>query len=163
MRMPLGDFLRGTLVAPSFEVHGLRVAPNICYEDLFGEDLATRFVDPAQAPQVLANLSNIGWFGESFAVAQHLQISRLRALELQRPMLRATNTGATVIIDHHGRVTHALPPHTRGVLVGDVQGRSGTTPFAVWAAQLGLWPLWLLGVLGVCALARRPRPAVGPG
>ncbi|MFM2065863.1 MAG: hypothetical protein RLZZ584_772 [Pseudomonadota bacterium] len=166
MKMPLGDFNRGALVAPSFVVRGLRVAPNICYEDLFGEDLAARFADPQTAPHVLANLSNIGWFGQSVAVQQHLHISRLRALELQRPMLRATNTGATVVIDHLGMVTHAIEPHTRGVLTGLVQGRSGNTPFASWAARWGLWPLWGLA-LAILALqagpgrpgGRTPQPA----
>ena len=79
-------------------VAGQRIAPNICYEDLFGEELAARFADPAQAPTVLVNFSNIGWFGNTLAVDQHLQISRMRALELERPMVRATNTGATVIM-----------------------------------------------------------------
>ena len=87
--------------------------------------LLTLIVDPATAPTVLANLSNIGWFGESIAVDQHLHISRLRTLELQRPMLRATNTGATVVIDHRGRVTKALTPHTRGTLAAAVQAIDG--------------------------------------
>jgi apolipoprotein N-acyltransferase len=157
MKMPLGDFNRGVVAAPSFQVRELRVAPNICYEDLFGEDLAAGFVDPHAAPHVLANLSNIGWFGQSVAVQQHLQISRLRALELQRPMLRATNTGATVIIDHQGTVTHALEPHRRGVLQGVVQGRSGNTPFAFWAGRWGLWPLWGLALGGLIVLSRPGR------
>ena len=94
---------------------GQRLGPNICYEDLFGEELARGFVAPALAPTVLVNLSNIAWFGDTVAIAQHRQISRLRALELQRPMLRATNTGATLAIDHLGRVTHELPRLTRAV------------------------------------------------
>ncbi len=160
MNIPLGDFERGPLAAPSFELRGERVAPNICYEDLFGEELAARFVDPGQAPTVLANLSNIGWFGDTVAIPQHLQISRLRALELQRPMLRATNTGATVVIDHRGRVTAALAPHSRGVLKASVQGRAGNTPYAAWAGRLGLWPLVLLAALAVAAAAWRRR--LGP-
>lgn len=156
MRMPLGDFSRGPLAAPSFAVGTERVGPNICYEDLFGEELATRFVDAAQAPTVLANVSNIGWFGETVAVDQHLQISRLRTLELQRPMVRATNTGATVAIDHRGHVSHRLAPHVRGVLEAQVQGREGTTPFAWWAGRLGLLPLWGLGLVAV-AWARQRR------
>ncbi len=169
MDIPLGDFNRGPLVAPSFVVKGERIAPNICYEDLFGEELAARFSDAAQAPTMLANLSNIGWFGQTIAVGQHLQISRLRTLELQRPMLRATNTGATVVIDHRGRVTHELAPHTRGVLEARVEGREGLTPFVRWAAAFGLWPLWLLGALVVAAFAWRraralsARPAAPPG
>jgi apolipoprotein N-acyltransferase len=161
MNIPLGDFARGPLVAPSFEHRGERIAPNICYEDLFGEELAARFADAASAPTVLANLSNIGWFGQTIAVDQHLHISRMRALELQRPMLRATNTGATAVIDHRGRVRHWIEPHTRGVLDGQVEGREGLTPFARWAARLGLWPLVLIGVALVVGLARRDRGAAG--
>ena len=159
MNIPLGDFNRGVLVAPSFQVQGERVAPNICYEDLFGEELAASFADPARAPTILANVSNIGWFGQTIAVGQHLNISRMRSLELQRPMLRATNTGATVVIDHRGVVTHALPPYTQGVLEGTVQGRTGTTPFAWWAARFGLGLPALVGLLIVLAAALRVRAA----
>jgi apolipoprotein N-acyltransferase len=146
MNIPLGDFNRGAVGQASFSWAGQRWAPNICYEDLFGDELAARFVNEAEAPTVLVNVSNIGWFGNSIAIDQHLHISRMRALELGRPMLRATNTGPTVIINHLGQVTHSLERHTRGVLLGEVEGRTGTTPFAWWAGRLGLWPLWLLGL-----------------
>ncbi len=163
MHIPLGDFNRGAQAAPSFAVKGERVAPNICYEDLFGEELAARFVPEAAAPTILANISNIGWFGETVAVAQHLQISRMRSLELQRPMVRATNTGATVVIDHRGNVTAQLPPFTRGILEATVQGRTGLTPFAWWAGRFGLWPLGL-GALAIVLVVRarttaRKQPA----
>ena len=144
--IPLGDFARGPAVAPSFAFAGQRIAPNICYEDLFGEELALRFRDSAAAPTILANLSNIGWFGDTVAVPQHLAISRTRSLELQRPMVRATNTGATAVVDHEGRVTALLAPFTRGVLQASVQGREGLTPFSWWASRWGLWPLALLAV-----------------
>ena len=143
MNIPLGDFNRGPVVAPSFGFRNERIGANICYEDLFGEELAERFRDAAAAPTIFANLSNIAWFGNTIAIDQHLQISRMRTLEFQRPMLRATNTGATAMIDHHGRVTAHLPRYTRGVLEGVVQGRSGLTPFAWWASRFGLWPLAL--------------------
>jgi apolipoprotein N-acyltransferase len=164
MNIPLGDFNRGPLGQRSFEWQGQRLAPNICYEDLFGEELAVPFADAATAPTILVNFSNIAWFGDSIAIDQHLQISRMRTLEFERPMIRATNTGATVIIDHRGRVTHSLPRHTRGVLAGDVEGRTTVTTYAWWASRLGLWPVWLLA-LGIVAIAawrrriNRPRPA----
>ena len=154
MNIPLGDFNRGVLAAPSFAVGTERVAANICYEDLFGEELAARFTNAAAAPTIFANISNIGWFGESIAVAQHLNISRMRALEFQRPMLRATNTGATVVIDHTGRVTHRLAPFTQAVLEAEVQGRTGLTPFARWVSVASLWPLALLGFGVGLAFAR---------
>ncbi len=152
MQIPLGDFDRGPLRAPSFEWLGQRLAPNICYEDLFGEELGARFVEAADAPTALVNASNIGWFGDTVAIDQHLQISRMRALEFARPMLRATNTGATVIIDHRGVVTRALERHTRGVLTGTFEGRTGLTPYARWVSRGGLWPLWGLA-LGIVVLA----------
>ena len=158
MNIPLGDFNRGAVGQPSFEWKGQRLAPNVCYEDLFGEELGARFIDPARAPTVFVNVSYIGWFGNTVAIDQHLHISRMRALEFRRPMIRATNTGATAIIDHQGRVTHALPRYTRGVLTGEVEGRTGVTPFAWWIARLGLWPLWALGVIvPVLALWQRRR------
>ena len=152
MNIPLGDFQRGSLGQPSFDWQGQRLAPNICYEDLFGEELGASFGNAATAPTVLVNLSNIGWFGNTIAIDQHLAISRMRALEFERPMLRATNTGATVIIDHRGKVTHELPRHTRGALVGEVEGRNGITPYAWWVSRYGLWPWWALG-LGIAGLA----------
>ncbi len=158
MNIPLGDFNRGAIGQASFAWKGQLLALNICYEDLFGEELGARFVDPALAPTVFVNVSNIGWFGDSVAIDQHLNISRMRALEFERPMIRATNTGATVIIDHTGRVTDALPRHTRGVLVGDVQGRNGTTPFAWWVARFGLWPVWGLSI-AILLIAMRSRRA----
>ena len=157
MNIPLGDFNRGSVGQPSFEVAGQRLAPHVCYEDLFGEELGARFIEPAKAPTIFVNVSNIGWFGNTVAIDQHLQISRMRALEFERPFVRATNTGATVIIDHHGVVTHSLPRHTKGVLKGEVEGRTGATPFAWWVSRLGLWPFWLMGfgLVTVAAVRRR--------
>ena len=157
MNIPMGEFLRGGLTQPSFDWKGQRLAPNICYEDLFGEELGVRFADADRAPTILVNVSNIAWFGDSVAIDQHLQISRMRTLEFERPMLRATNTGPTVIIDHRGQVTASLPRLTRGVLQGVVEGRSGNTPFANWVSVLGLWPVWALALGVLAAAAWRAR------
>ncbi|WP_425489665.1 apolipoprotein N-acyltransferase [Diaphorobacter ruginosibacter] len=163
MNIPLGDFNRGHVGQPSFLFMGQRIAPNICYEDLFGEELGARFVDPQSAPTFMVNLSNIGWFGDSLAIDQHLAISRLRTLEFERPMVRATNTGATAVIDHRGRVTHSLARDTRGVLQADVKGNFGAvTPYAWWVGRFGLWPLWGLGLLvaGVAFIRRNRSPVL---
>lgn len=161
MNIPLGDFNRGDVGQPSFEWQGQRLAPNICYEDLFGEELGARFRNEATAPTIFVNVSNIAWFGNTVAIDQHLQISRMRALEFRRPMLRATNTGATVVIDRHGVVTHALPRHTRAVLLAEVEGGQGITPYAWWVARAGLWPLWA-AALAVAVLAWLARRRGGP-
>jgi len=160
MNIPLGDFNRGALRQPPFEWQGQRLATNICYEDLFSEELGLQFIDSAQAPTILVNISNLAWFGSSLAQEQHLQIARLRALEFARPFVLVTNTGTSAIVDHRGQIVARLPRDTRSVLVGEVEGRSGVTPYAWWLARSGLWPLWLLalavvGLASAGALARR--------
>jgi len=161
MHIPLGDFQAGALAQPSWAVHGQQLAPTICYEDLFGEEMAARFTPASTAPTVLVNMSNMGWFGSGVAVDQHLHISRMRTLEFDRPMIRATNTGATAIITHQGQVTHRLARATRAVLTGWVTGRTTITPYARWVSAYGLAPLWALAggwVLWVWIRQRR-RPS----
>jgi apolipoprotein N-acyltransferase len=158
MSIPLGDFARGPLGQPPFAVAGQRVAPNVCYEDLFGEELARQWTTSWPPPTILANVSNIGWFGDTIAIAQHLNISRMRTLEFQLPMIRATNTGATAVIDHRGRVQAQLAPFTLGVLDAEVEGRgNGSTPYARWAGSFRLWPLALLALALIAALGRWRR------
>ena len=93
------------------------------------------------------------------AIDQHLAISRMRAIEFDRPVIRATNTGATAIVDHRGRVTHILRRFTRGVLAGEVEGRTSVTPYAGWLSRWGLLPLWAAGlsVLAAAFFAGRAR------
>ncbi len=154
MNIPLGDFTRGDVAQPSFVFKGERIAPNICYEDLFGEELARSFADPDKAPTMMVNLSNIAWFGDTVAIDQHLNISRMRALELGRPMLRATNTGATAIINAQGQVTHRLPNAVQGALTAEIYGVHGPiTPYARWVSTWRLWPLAGLAVLTLLIVA----------
>ncbi len=163
MHIPLGDFDRGGVGQPSFAFRGQRFAPNVCYEDLFGEELGQRFADPSLAPTVFVNISNMAWFGDTLALDQHLQMSRLRALEFQRPVVRATNTGATAFIDHQGHLLRELPRFTQGVLNGAVDGRVGNTPYADWVSRWWLWPFWLVAlgapVLGWLLGRRGGQPA----
>jgi len=159
MHIPLGDFDRGGLSQKSFEWSGQRLAPTICYEDLYGDELVTRFDNRSEAPTVFVNVSNLGWFGNTVVIEQHLQISKIRALEFQRPFIRATNTGSTTIMDHHGKVLSALPAFSRGALVGAVEGRTGLTPYTEWLLRFGFWPYWLAGVfaMGVAMVAHTRR------
>lgn len=160
MHIPLGDFERGGLDQPSMDWMGQRWGINICFEDLFGEELAQRFA-AHQGPTVFVNVSNIAWFGQSQAPDQHLAISRLRALEFERPFVRATNTGMTAVIDHRGQVLAQLPRFTRASLTAKVQGREGTTPYVRWVSRWGLWPLWAWGLLvvAVCIYGRKRQEA----
>lgn len=154
MQIPLGDFLRGDLVQPPFEVGGQKVAMNICYEDLFGEEIRQSVLHANAS--ILANVSNLGWFGRSSALDQHLAISRFRSIETGRPMVRATNTGMTAAIDHRGEVMARLEPHAAGALEVRIQGMQGLTPYARFGQ--GPWLLVCLLILGLIAIACRTRP-----
>lgn len=129
MRIPLGDFARGAPVQKPFIVHNQPVAVDICYEDIFGEEIARSIRESATPAGVLVNSTNLAWFGDTIALDQHLQIARMRSLETGRPMLRATNTGMTAAIDANGRVIGHLTPYTIGSLDVTVQGTSGSTPY----------------------------------
>ncbi|MEI2418110.1 apolipoprotein N-acyltransferase [Orrella sp. JC864] len=157
MSIPLGDFDRGPARQTPFTLGGRQIAPNICFEDVFGEELRPALFpgkDGSPGANILVNFSNLGWFGDSWALRQHLQISRMRAIELARPMLRATNTGATAAIDADGQVLAQLPPMRPGVLGLAIQGTEGLTPYA----RAGNAPILLLAALLLAALAlRRPR------
>ncbi len=142
MKMPIGDQQRGATAQP-LALAGQQVAVNICYEDLFGAEIIDAWHTAGPAPTLMLNISNLAWFNDSLALPQHLQISRMRVLETQHPMLRATNTGATAIIDARGEVAAQLPYLTAGALNGQVQGYEGTTPFI----RYGNWPALLLAGL----------------
>jgi len=149
--IPMSSFTRGPEVQAPLAVAGQHVAANICYEDVFGEEI----IRALPAAGILANLSNTAWFGHSLAQPQHLQISQMRAAETGRPMLRATNTGMTAIIDAHGRVSATLPAFTTGVLRGDVRAHQGMTPFARFGNGLALGLMAALAIVGLSEQRRR--------
>jgi apolipoprotein N-acyltransferase len=160
MQIPLGDFSRGALLQAPLQVKDQWVLPNICYEDLFGEEIAAQLADAyfsgtAQAT-ILLNMSNIAWFGDSIALPQHLQISQMRALETGRPMLRATNSGVTAVIDPKGRAVAQLRPFTQGTLAATVQGYTGTTPYILVGNTLVVALAFL--VLAVTWFSSRKKP-----
>src|SRR5665811_6126 len=147
--IPMGDLARGDAHQAPLNVAGQQVAVNICYEDVFGEEILR------QLPQatLLVNASNDAWYGKSLAADQHLQISQTRALETGRMMLRATNTGATAIIGRHGNVLAHAPHFQTAVLEGNAQGYSGSTPYVRW----GNWPVIIFCVLAVTLLCGRKK------
>ncbi|MGF6775740.1 apolipoprotein N-acyltransferase [Paraburkholderia sp. GAS334] len=129
MSIPLGDFARGDPVQKPFLVHNQAIALDICYEDIFGEEIARTVRESDTPAGVLVNSTNLAWFGDTIALDQHLQIARMRSLETGRPMLRATNTGTTAAIDARGNVIARLPVYTAGSLEATVQGTAGETPY----------------------------------
>lgn len=150
LQIPMSSFTRGAPAQAPLSVAGERLAVNICYEDVFGPEIARAL----PGASILVNLSNTAWFGDSLAQPQHLQIAQLRALETGRPMLRATNTGMTAVVAPNGEVSQRLPPFTAGVLRAQVRGYEGLTPFVRW----GNWPVVALaGLILAVAAALRAR------
>jgi apolipoprotein N-acyltransferase len=149
MSLPNSDFAAGSDSQPPFEVAGQTLAPTICYEDAYGVEQ----LPLVRRASLLINVSNDAWFGDSTAPHQHLDISRMRALESGRPMLRTTNDGITALITHDGRVMAQLPQFEPGVLTGSLVPRDGLTPYVRW----GNWPVLALIVAGLLAGFGVPR------
>lgn len=134
MNMPLSDFSRGGATQTPLLLANQGVAFNVCYEDGFGDEL----IASAKQASLLANVSNMAWYGRSNAMFQHLQQSQTRALELGRYMVRATNTGATAIINPQGKIVQLAPADTRIVLEGTIEGYRGETPYMKMGGSLPL-------------------------
>ena len=151
VNIPMSDFSRGAPGQHPLRVAGQRIAVNICYEDAFGDEIAAQLPDAT----LLVNVSNVAWFGDSLAPAQHLQMTRARAIETARMHLTATNTGITAAIDRDGTVRARLPQFEEGRLEATAQGYAGATPYVVWRD----WPVVVisLGVLAAAAFVARRR------
>lgn len=151
MEIPLSDFSRGGAEQAPILAAGQRIAVNICYEDAFGDEIARRLPEAT----LLVNVSNVAWFGDSLAPAQHLQIARLRAIETGRMHLTAANTGITAVIERDGSVLERLPQFVEGRLDATARGYSGSTPYA----RLRDWPAVIVSlvVLAAATLAARRR------
>ena len=138
VNIPMSNFSPGPPGQKPLAIGGQRIMPNICYEDIFGEEI----LDGLPEATLLINLSNTAWFGDSLAQPQHLQIARLRALETGRPVLRATNTGMTAAISPDGEVTDKLKPFVTDALTVSVRGYTGITPYS----RIGNWAAVLLAL-----------------
>lgn len=158
MKIPLGDFASAGILQAPMQVKDQLILPNICYEDLFGEEIARQLAAQVSSKggvaTILLNVSNLAWYGDSIAIPQHLQISQMRVLETGRPMLRSTNTGATAVINAQGEIVAQLTPLTRGALSARVQGMSGVTPYILWG-NLSVIMLALLSLLFAFGIAKR--------
>ncbi|HJV25338.1 MAG TPA: apolipoprotein N-acyltransferase [Aromatoleum sp.] len=150
--IPMSDQTRGKSDQPPLRLGDQRVAINICYEDLFGRELIRSLPEAT----LMLNMSNLAWYGDSFAQPQHLQIARVRALETGRPMLRSTNTGMTAVVQPDGSVSEVLPAFEQGILTTSVRGYQGLTPYARWG-DVGALAIALASVAASVLPALRRR------
>lgn len=147
--LPYSSFTPGAREQRLLQAAGYPVGTSICYEDAYPSEIMLALPQAA----FLVNVSNDGWFGDSIALPQHLEIARMRAIETGRWLLRATNTGLTAIVDDRGRLVSVAPPDQVYVLKGEIQPLAGATPVTHW----GDVPVALLGLLTVLGFAWRRR------
>jgi apolipoprotein N-acyltransferase len=121
--LPMSGFTPGPRYQDRLIAAGQVIAPTVCYEDAFGEEVIKHLPEAT----LIINGSNNAWYGDSFAQHQHLQISRMRAAETSRPLLRVTTNGITAFVDHWGQVISQAPQFKTYVLTGKVQPRKGST------------------------------------
>ncbi len=138
----LSDFTPGDGGQPLLKVGGLSAGISICYEDAFGDEVRQALPEAAY----LINVTNDGWFGETLAPYQHLQIARLRALETGRYLLRATNTGISAIIGPDGKLLRYSTLMKEVAVHGQVQPLQGSTPYVRWGG-LPLLSLLAIGLV----------------
>jgi apolipoprotein N-acyltransferase len=143
----VGEFATGASRAP-LDARGTRLGVFICYESVFPGEVR-QFAD--QGAQVLVNLSNDGWYGDSGAYAQHLNQTRMRAIENDRWLLSATNTGVTASIDPYGRAVARLPRKERGALAAPY----ALTYVTTFYTRHGDWFAWLCAIISAGALLAR--------
>jgi apolipoprotein N-acyltransferase len=136
--LPMSSFQSGPEAQGLFKVAGQKIGVSICFEDAFSNEILTALPDAT----ILVNASNNGWYGDSFAPHQHLQISQNRALETGRPIVRATTNGISAFINERGIVKARSQQFKEQVLTAMVQPRHGQTPYVTF----GQWLVFLLAL-----------------
>ncbi|MDH3533500.1 MAG: apolipoprotein N-acyltransferase, partial [Gammaproteobacteria bacterium] len=138
--LPHSDLAAGAAVQPLLAArNGAKLAVAICYEDAFGAEQLYALPEA----DLLVNVSNDAWFGDSIAPHQHLEIARMRALEVGRFAIRSTNTGISAFIDANGKLLQTGSQFEPQVMTAAVQPRQGLTPYAATGNRL---------VIGLCLL-----------
>jgi len=143
----VGEFQRGVSRVP-LDAGGQKLGMFICYESIFPDEVRE---GPLQGAQVLVNISNDGWYGDSGAWKQHLQQTQMRAIENDRWLLSATNTGMTASIDPYGRIVDATPRKVRTALAAPYALVSGTTFYT----RHGDWFAYLCAIISAGAVIAR--------
>lgn len=142
---------QGEFIQPPLTLANKRFNIAICYEIIFGHQVQQNLL--AHNADYLLTISNDAWFGESIGPWQHVQIARMRALELGKPLIRATNTGITVFVDPYGKIVHQAEPFTSTLLNHSMPVYLGETPFS----RIGHWGIYLFSILLILAgLMRKP-------
>ncbi len=140
--LPMSSFSRGGFVQPNIVANGMHIAPALCYEIIFNEQVRQNITDDTD---FILTLSNDAWFGKSIGPLQHMEIARMRALELGKPLIRSTNNGVTAVTDHKGNIVEQIPQFETAVLRAELTPTDGKTPYRIF----GTWPMYIWVVLSL--------------
>ena len=148
--LPMSSFSRGDYIQQNIDANGKQLAPALCYEIIFGEQVRANITDETD---FILTLSNDAWFGRSVGPLQHMEIARMRALEFGKPVIRSTNNGVTAVTDYRGQITAQIPQFETGVLRANVTSTTGQTPYHT----VGSWPLyiWVMLCISIGLYRRR--------
>lgn len=132
-------------------VAGKRLLPMVCYEDVL-PGFVRRFWREAGPADLLVNVTNDSWYGDSHEPLIHLALASFRSIETRRSLIRSTNTGISAVVDPTGRIRARTGQWTQEVLVDDVPvaGRGST-----FYMKVGDWPAWLGTLVILAAWIRR--------
>ena len=148
IEVPMSDFSWGDFKQPNLHAAGHEIGVSICFEDAFPEQVRNAM----PTASLLVNVSNDSWFANSLAPHQHLEIAQMRALELSRYLLRATNTGISAVINSRGQVTDKTQQFQVQVLRTTAQPQQGVTPYGRWGNSSILAIVALSILLGMIGL-----------
>ncbi|MCU7965637.1 MAG: apolipoprotein N-acyltransferase, partial [gamma proteobacterium symbiont of Bathyaustriella thionipta] len=144
--MPMSGFSAGDTEQAPLLIKGHKTVITLCYEDVFPQDMMTHIPHS----KFMINLSNNGWYGDSFAPHQHFEMARMRALETGRELIRSTTSGISALIDSKGKVMVQGPQFKTAVINGKIQPRTGMTPYVFW----GNYPIILLFAVALFLLRK---------
>lgn len=151
--LPMSGYSAGPAAQPLLEAAGYKIGASICYEDVFGEEVIQALPQAA----LLVNGTNNAWYGDSFAPHQALQMSRMRALETGRYLLRATTNGISAVIDARGGILARSPQFAAYVVTATAQPMAGATPYVRWGNYPVLAALLLALAWAALRAPQNPR------
>ena len=146
--LPMSQFTPGPANQGPLAMGDIAIAPFICYEMVYPDFVAAG----SSGSQLLVTISNDTWFGDSIGPWQHFQMARFRAVELGRDIIRGTNDGVSALIAANGTVISTAPQFTKAVISGQIQPRSGDTPYAI----SGSLPILIFSLISLL-LGRDPQ------